>query len=125
MRSNKATTTYYSVHFFLKAVKNVYRAGATEIGYRAVSERKAPTAFLLPAGKTDSSDKNLRTILELLKLSEESFATKVINFDVVNVHTKILCKLSRLRHHISFSQRIVHVPTPPLYCSKALSDFIV
>ena len=60
MRSNKATTTYYSVHFF-----------------------------------SNSNDKNLRTILELLKLSDESFATKVINFGVVNVHTKILCKLSR------------------------------
>ena len=45
--------------------------------------------FLLPASTADSNDKNLRTILELFKPPDKCFAFKVINFGVVNVHTKI------------------------------------
>ena len=37
---NKATTTYFR-RTFLKAVRNVYWARATEIGYRAVTKRLA------------------------------------------------------------------------------------
>ena len=85
-------------------------------GYRAVT--KDITSFPLLASTTHSNDRNLRTILELLKPPDKSFASKVINFGVVNVHMKIQCKLSRLRHHILFSQRIVYVTTPLLYCSK-------
>ena len=41
------------------------------------------------ASTTDSNDKNLRNILELLKPPDRSFTSKVINFGVVNIHTKI------------------------------------
>ena len=61
---------------------------------------------------TDSNNKNLRTLFELLKPPDTSFASIVINSGVENVHKKILCKLSRLRHHISFFRGIVLVPTP-------------
>ena len=60
-----------------------------EIGYRVVTKRLASNAFLLPPSTIDSNDKNLRNILELLKPPGKSFAPKVINFGVVNVHTKI------------------------------------
>ena len=46
-------------------------------------------AFLLPASTTESNDKNLRTILELLKPPDESFPSKAINFGAANVHKKI------------------------------------
>lgn len=35
-----------------------------------------------------SNDRNLRTVLELLKLPGKSFASNVINFGVVNFYTK-------------------------------------
>ena len=85
---NKATTICYSAHFFERRWKR-YWARASEIGCKAVTKRLASTAFLLPASTTDSNDKNLRTILELLKTPDRSFASKVINFGVVNVHTTI------------------------------------
>ena len=71
---NKATTTYSSAHFFESLI------------IRLLSPFNA---FLLPASTTDSNDKNLRTILELLKPPDESFPSKAINFGAANVHTKI------------------------------------
>ena len=38
---------------------------------------------------TDSNKKNLRTLFELLKPPDKSFASIVINFGVENVHKKI------------------------------------
>ena len=55
-----------------------------------VIKRSASIAFLLPASTTDSNDKkNLRNILELLKPPDKPFASKAVNFGVVNVRTKI------------------------------------
>ena len=73
---NKATTIC-SAHFFERRWKR-YWARASEIGYKAVTKRLASTAFLLPASTTDSNDKNLRTILELLKPPDRSFASKLL-----------------------------------------------
>ena len=53
-------------------------ARTTKIGYGVVTKRLASNAFLLPTSTTDLNYKNLRTTLELLKLPDEFFASKVI-----------------------------------------------
>ena len=68
-------------------MKTFIQPARPNIGYRAVT--KGITSFPLLASTTHSNDRNLRTILELLKPPDKSFASKVINFGVVNVHMKI------------------------------------
>ena len=85
---NKATTTYYSARILESREKrkmSPHNRNRIQCDYQALGIDRV---FSL-ASTTDSNDKNLRNILELLKPPDRSFTSKVINFGVVNVHTKI------------------------------------